>query len=59
MSSRDNNQRQLKVGKEAGKFRYIMQAEIYNTLDAQKVVHEAAVRSGIAEQESALQSNKQ
>ena len=42
-------ERQLKVGKEAGKFRYIMQAEIYNTLDAQKVLHEAAVRSGIAE----------
>ena len=42
-------ERQLKVGKEAGKFRYIMQAEIYNTLDTQKVIHEAAVRSGIAE----------
>lgn len=42
-------ERQLNVGKEAGKYRYIMQAEIYNTLDAQKVVHEAAVRSGIAE----------
>ena len=42
-------ERQLKVGKEAGKFRYIMQAEIYNTLDAQKVVREASVRSGIQE----------
>ena len=42
-------ERQLKVGKEAGNYRYIMQAEIYNTLDTQKVLHEAAVRSGIAE----------
>ena len=42
-------ERQLKVGKEAGKFRYMLQAEIYNTLDAQKVVREASVRSGIQE----------
>ena len=44
-------ERQLNVGKDAGKgkYRYIMQAEIYNTLDAQKVVREASVRSGMAE----------
>ena len=42
-------ERQLKVGQDKGKYRYIMQAEIYNTLDAQKVVHEASVRSGIQE----------
>ena len=44
-------ERQLNVGKdsEKGKYRYIMQAEIYNSLDAQKVVHEASVRSGIQE----------
>ena len=42
-------ERQLQVGKGAGSYRYIMQAEIYNTLDAQKVVREASVRSGIQE----------
>ena len=42
-------ERQLNVGKEAGKYRYMLQAEIYNTLDAQKVVREASVRSGIQE----------
>ena len=40
-------ERQLKVGKDAGK--YLLQAEIYNTLTAQKVISEAAVRSGIPE----------
>ena len=42
-------ERQLKVGKDAGKYRFMMQAEIYNTLTSQKVVREAAVRSGISE----------
>ena len=42
-------ERQLNVGKDAGKYRYMLQAEIYNTLDAQKVVREASVRSGIQE----------
>ena len=42
-------ERQLNVGQEKGKYRYMMQAEIYNTLDAQKVVTEASVRSGIQE----------
>ena len=42
-------ERQLKVGKDSGKFRFMMQAEIYNTLTAQKVIREAAVRSGISE----------
>ena len=42
-------ERQLKVGKDAGQYRYMMQAEIYNTLSAQKVISEAAVRSGIPE----------
>ena len=42
-------ERQLKVGKDAGKYRYMMQAEIYNALSAQKVISEAAVRSGIPE----------
>ena len=42
-------ERQLTVGKDAGKYRYMMQAEIYNTLSAQKVISEAAVRSGIPE----------
>ena len=42
-------ERQLNVGKDAGKYRYMMQAEIYNTLPAQKVINEAAIRSGIPE----------
>ena len=42
-------ERQLKVGKDAGNYRFILQAEIYNTLSAQKVISEAAVRSGIPE----------
>ena len=42
-------ERQLNVGQGKGKFRYMLQAEIYNTLDAQKVVREASVRSGIQE----------
>ena len=42
-------ERQLKVGKDAGQYRFMMQAEIYNTLTAQKVISEASVRSGIAE----------
>ena len=42
-------ERQLNVGKDAGKYRFMMQAEIYNTLTTQKVLNEASVRSGIAE----------
>ena len=42
-------ERKLKVGKDAGQYRYMMQAEIYNTLNSQKVIREAAVRSGIPE----------
>ena len=42
-------ERQLKVGKDAGQYRFMMQTEIYNTLTAQKVISEASVRSGIAE----------
>ena len=42
-------ERELKVGKDAGKYRFMMQAEIYNALSAQKVISEAAVRSGIPE----------
>ena len=37
------------MGKDAGKYRFMLQAEIYNTLSAQKVISEAAVRSGIPE----------
>ena len=42
-------ERKLKVGKDAGQYCYMMQAEIYNTLNAQKVISEASVRSGIQE----------
>ena len=37
------------MGKDAGSYRFMLQAEIYNTLSAQKVISEAAVRSGIPE----------
>ena len=37
------------MGKDAGNYRFMLQAEIYNTLSAQKVISEAAVRSGIPE----------
>ena len=42
-------ERQLNVGKGAGNYRYMLQAEIYNSLSAQKVIREASVRSGIQE----------
>ena len=35
------------VGKYAGKYRYVMQTELYNRLTASKVVKEASLRSGI------------
>ncbi|MBR1557988.1 MAG: hypothetical protein IJ647_09570 [Prevotella sp.] len=42
-------ERQLNVGKGAGNYRYMLQAEIYNSLSAQKIIREASVRSGIQE----------
>ncbi|MCD8091643.1 MAG: DNA-binding protein [Bacteroides sp.] len=41
-------QTKLSVGPSAGKYRFIMQAEIYSTLKQEKVIAEAAMRSGIS-----------
>lgn len=41
-------QTKLTVGPAAGKYRFIMQAEIYSTLKQDKVISEAAIRSGIS-----------
>ena len=42
-------ERLLKFDKEsAGKYRYVMMPELYNTLNQDKVIKEAALRSGIA-----------
>lgn len=41
-------QTKLSVGPSAGKYRFVMQAEIYSTLKQEKVISEAAMRSGIS-----------
>jgi len=38
-----------KVGKYAGTYRYVMLPEIYSALAQEKVIHEAALRSGVSE----------
>lgn len=40
-------ERELMVGANAGEYRYIMQADLYNKLSDAKVIQEAALRSGI------------
>ena len=35
------------IGTHAGQYRYVMQTELYNRLNATKVLKEAALRSGI------------
>ena len=42
-------ERQFKVGKYAGDYRYTMLPEIYSTLAKEKVIKEAAIRSGVSE----------
>ena len=37
-----------KIGKYEGTYRYIMMPELYTTLDQQKVIKEAALRSGVS-----------
>ena len=39
----------MKVGKYAGEYRYVMLPEIYSTLNQEKVIREAAVRSGVSQ----------
>lgn len=40
-------QTKLSVGPSAGKYRFVMQAEIYSSLKQDKVISEASIRSGI------------
>lgn len=40
-------ERELQVGTKAGEYRYMMQADLYNKLSDNKVIQEAALRSGI------------
>ena len=40
-------ERKLQVGQNAGEYRYFLQAELYNRLSEDKVITEAALRSGI------------
>lgn len=39
----------MKVGKYAGEYRYVMLPEIYSTLSQEKVIREAALRSGVSQ----------
>lgn len=41
-------ERELKVGSNAGEYRYMLQADLYNRLTDSKVVNEASMRSGIS-----------
>ena len=42
-------EREMKVGKNPGEYRYVMLPELYSTLDQDKVINEAAIRSGVTE----------
>lgn len=42
-------EREFKVGNFAGKFRYVMNPELYSALTQSKVIREAALRSGVSE----------
>ena len=42
-------ERKFKVGKYAGTYRYVMQPELYSALAQNKVIREAALRSGVSE----------
>ena len=39
----------MKIGKNPGVYRYVMLPELYSTLDQDKVINEAAIRSGVTE----------
>nr|MCR5179678.1 DNA-binding protein [Bacteroidaceae bacterium] len=41
-------ERLQKVGKYEGTYRYVMAPELYSTLDQDKVIREAALRSGVS-----------
>lgn len=42
-------EREFKVGKYAGEYRYVMMPELYSALSQDKVIREAALRSGVSE----------
>ena len=42
-------ERKFKVGKYAGEYRYVMVPELYSALSQEKVIREAALRSGVSE----------
>ena len=42
-------EREMKIGKTPGVYRYVMLPELYSTLDQDKVIKEAALRSGVTE----------
>ena len=42
-------ERKFKVGKYAGEYRYVMVPEMYSALSKEKVIREAALRSGVSE----------
>ena len=42
-------EREFKVGKYAGEYRYVMVPEMYSALAKEKVIREAALRSGVSE----------
>ncbi|MBO6253345.1 MAG: DNA-binding protein, partial [Bacteroidaceae bacterium] len=42
-------ERLQKIGKHAGTYRYQMQPELYSTLTQDKVIREAALRSGVSQ----------
>ena len=42
-------EREMKIGKNPGEYRYVMLPELYSTLDQDKVISEAAIRSGVTE----------
>ena len=41
-------EQKIKIGKYADTFRYVMQPELYTSLNQQKVIREAALRSGVS-----------
>ena len=42
-------EREIKVGKYAGTYRYVMTPELYSKLNQEKVIREAALRSGVSQ----------
>ena len=42
------NEKLQKIGSFAGTYRYIMAPELYTTLNQEKVIKEAALRSGVS-----------